>query len=143
MGTCTNRWYDKLQIIVCADGSAGVNFEHSAIDGHTALRVVSDIFADTIVSFAQSITKTIYGVGRIPSVLDATIKRVADVPLDKNGVPPLNTNPKKLIFEFSPSTLNQIYFAESTLGDEIVSSDTYALEFKQFGKLAITSNKMR
>jgi len=59
-GTCINRWYDKLQLIVCSDGSAGVNFEHSAIDGHTALRYVSDIFADTVVRFAQSITKTIY-----------------------------------------------------------------------------------
>lgn len=54
-GTCCNRWYDKLQIIVCADGSAGVNFEHSAIDGHTALRFASDIFAETIVTFAKSI----------------------------------------------------------------------------------------
>lgn len=30
-GTCCNRWYDKLQIIVCSDGQAGVNFEHSAM----------------------------------------------------------------------------------------------------------------
>ena len=28
-GTCANRWYDKLQIIVCENGSAGVNFEHT------------------------------------------------------------------------------------------------------------------
>ena len=26
IGTCCNRWYDKLQIIVCADGTAGINF---------------------------------------------------------------------------------------------------------------------
>jgi carnitine O-acetyltransferase len=38
IGTCTNRWYDKLQIIVCADGSAGINFEHTGVDGHTVLR---------------------------------------------------------------------------------------------------------
>ena len=24
-GTCGNRWYDKLQIIVCADGTSGIN----------------------------------------------------------------------------------------------------------------------
>lgn len=30
--------YDKLQIIVCADGEAGINFEHTSIDGHTVLR---------------------------------------------------------------------------------------------------------
>jgi carnitine O-acetyltransferase len=55
VGTCTNRWYDKvharscicvciclnfnqLQIIVCSDGSAGINFEHTGVDGHTVLR---------------------------------------------------------------------------------------------------------
>lgn len=56
VGTCTNRWYDKvcifysieyrslmnsilqLQIIVCADGAAGINFEHTGVDGHTVLR---------------------------------------------------------------------------------------------------------
>ena len=41
VGTCTNRWYDKLQIIVCADGAAGINFEHTGVDGHTVLRYVS------------------------------------------------------------------------------------------------------
>ena len=56
IGTCTNRWYDKvwpflmsdskaddyqLQIIVCADGSAGINFEHTGVDGHTVLRYVT------------------------------------------------------------------------------------------------------
>lgn len=60
VGTCTNRWYDKvglfslhrlnstckltkknqLQIIVCADGAAGINFEHTGVDGHTVLRSV-------------------------------------------------------------------------------------------------------
>jgi carnitine O-acetyltransferase len=40
VGTCTNRWYDKLQIIVTADGAAGINFEHTGVDGHTVLRYV-------------------------------------------------------------------------------------------------------
>lgn len=49
VGTCTNRWcvlrddcadsrYDKLQIIVCSNGEAGINFEHTGVDGHTVLR---------------------------------------------------------------------------------------------------------
>ena len=57
-GTCTNRWFDKLQLIVCANGRAAINFEHTAVDGHTVLRFASDVFADTILRFAQSITKT-------------------------------------------------------------------------------------
>jgi len=45
IGTCVNRWYDKLQIIVCADGSAGINFEHTGVDGHTVLRFAIALFA--------------------------------------------------------------------------------------------------
>ncbi|PLW47759.1 hypothetical protein PCASD_04374 [Puccinia coronata f. sp. avenae] len=55
VGTCLNRWYDKLQIIVCADGQAGVNFEHSAVDGHTVLRFVADVYTELILRFARSI----------------------------------------------------------------------------------------
>lgn len=31
----------QLQIIVCADGAAGINFEHTGVDGHTVLRSAS------------------------------------------------------------------------------------------------------
>lgn len=55
-GTCLNRWFDKsLQLIVCSNGMAGINFEHSLIDGHTVLRFASDIFTDTILRFAEAI----------------------------------------------------------------------------------------
>lgn len=68
-----------------ADGGAGINFEHSAIDGHTALRFVSDIYADTVISFAQSITKLVHAhQGLIPSVITAKIRRAATV-LDNQG----------------------------------------------------------
>lgn len=54
VGTCTNRWYDKLQIIVCKNGSAGINFEHTGVDGHTVLRMASDVYTDTILRFTRS-----------------------------------------------------------------------------------------
>jgi carnitine O-acetyltransferase len=84
-GSCTNRWYDKLQIIVTGDGNAGINFEHAAIDGHTALRFVSDIYADTIISFAQSITKMVQAHdGTVPNVINARVRRAATA-LDEQG----------------------------------------------------------
>uniref|UniRef100_A0A7S1GU14 Choline/carnitine acyltransferase domain-containing protein n=1 Tax=Hemiselmis andersenii TaxID=464988 RepID=A0A7S1GU14_HEMAN len=56
VGTCINRWYDKsLSIIVCQNGAAGINFEHSVIDGHSVLRFASDVFTDTILTFAENI----------------------------------------------------------------------------------------
>jgi carnitine O-acetyltransferase len=141
VGSCCNRWYDKLQIIVCGDGTAGINFEHSAIDGHTALRFVSDIYAETVVNFAQSITKTVHAHGDIPNVINAEIKRSA---LNTNdyGRPGLDVFPKKIAFSIPDNVKGQIYFAETALGDQILASDTVVLEFKDFGKLMIVSNNL-
>lgn len=136
VGSCCNRWYDKLQIIVCQDGRAGINFEHSAIDGHTALRFVSDIFADNVVSFAQSITKTIYSDRTFfPSLIQAEVRRAS-------AENPDLVTPKKLNFDLPQSILDKIYYAETALSDEIVASDTYVLEFTGFGKTLIVRNKM-
>jgi len=55
VGSCCNRWYDKLQLIVMANGEAGVNFEHSSIDGHSALRYVSDIFAENVIQVCHDV----------------------------------------------------------------------------------------
>lgn len=35
--------WEQLQIIVCADGAAGINFEHTGVDGHTVLRYMLDL----------------------------------------------------------------------------------------------------
>lgn len=63
VGTCTNRWYDKvsapvialiqLQIIVCSNGDAGVNFEHTGVDGHTVLRYAADVYTELVLLFAK------------------------------------------------------------------------------------------
>lgn len=147
IGTCCNRWYDKLQIIVCSDGTAGINFEHSSIDGHTALRFASDVFAETIVSFAQSITKTIYGKDRIPAVLKAPIRKARSYsssrPYSLDGKKSLlDTRPKRIDIELSRSVVDKIFYAEANLGDSLVSAKTRVLEFKSFGKLFITANNM-
>jgi carnitine O-acetyltransferase len=137
-GSCTNRWYDKLQIIVTADGGAGINFEHSAIDGHTALRFVSDIYADTVMSFAQTITKLVHAhEGLIPSVITAKVKRPS-LTVNKS----FDVSPKKIGFVLSDQIKRKIYFAETALGDQILASDTYILEFKDFGKHFITHNRL-
>ena len=43
-----NRWFDKIQLIVCQDGVAGVNMEHAPLDGHTALRYLTDISGEML-----------------------------------------------------------------------------------------------
>ena len=141
VGTCLNRWYDKLQLIVCADGLSGVNFEHAAIDGHTALRFVSDVVAETIISFAESITQPIYGHGSIPHVLDAVVERAA-LAVDDKGRPLLDVVPKKLLFTVQPSVMKRISYAEAALCDQMGANDTFVLEFVGYGKQFIVRNKL-
>lgn len=137
VGSCINRWYDKLQIIVCKDGTSQINFEHATIDGHTALRFVSDVFAETVISFADSIVSLIHGHGQIAHVVNATVERVAN-----HKERAFDIKPKKLVFEFPKATLDRIFFAETALCDSVVSSDTYVLEFADYGKSLIVANKM-
>ena len=144
-GTCCNRYYDKLQIIVCEDGSAGINFEHSAIDGHTALRFVSDVFAETVVAFAKSVTKTIYRSGcPIPSIVQAKVVKASLINEGKNRSDEsyIDISPKKLSFDLDEELQDQILFAESKLGDAVKADDTYVLEFKNFGKNLIVHNSL-
>jgi carnitine O-acetyltransferase len=99
VGSCLNRWYDKLQLIVCEDGTAGCNFEHSGVDGHTALRFVSDIFSETVISFADSIVDLIHGRGRIQHVVGATVTRAAKSMA--TGELEWDVFPRKIGFELS------------------------------------------
>lgn len=145
-GTCCNRYYDKLNIVVCEDGSAGINFEHSAIDGHSALRFVSDIFAETIVDFAKSVTRSIYRGGcPIPSIVHAKVLKASRINEGKLRTDKgyIETSPKKLIFDMDEEIEDQIRFAESKLGDVVKADDTYILEFKSFGKNLIVHNSLR
>lgn len=112
-----NRWYDKLQLIVCKDGTSGLIFEHSIIDGHTALRFVSDVYAETLITFAESIVDLVHGRGQLTHVLDATVERAKG----------LDTRPKKLVFDLTDQMKKRIYYAETALGDEISSNDTHGM----------------
>lgn len=101
------------------------------------MRFVSDIFADNVVSFAQSITKTIYSDKHMfPSLVHAHVRKAS-------SVNPKLTAPRKLIFDLPQCVLDKIYYAETALSDQIVASETFVLEFDEYGKNFIVQNKMR
>ncbi|KAH0826289.1 hypothetical protein J3R83DRAFT_5766 [Lanmaoa asiatica] len=170
VGTCTNRWYDKLQIIVCADGAAGINFEHTGVDGHTVLRYVldseppffvltrylnvirfaADVFTEGLMLLARSINPS------APTLFHAPLS-----PHAKSYKPPkasnparychvssvssvssalYDTSPAKLIWTLTPQIRVGIRFAETRLSDLICQNDCQALEFKGYGKNFITSH---
>ncbi|KAI0930045.1 hypothetical protein AcW1_008823 [Taiwanofungus camphoratus] len=142
VGTCTNRWYDKLQIIVCADGSAGINFEHTGVDGHTVLRFAADIFTEGLMLLARSINPS------APTLFHAPLSPYAKSHKPRGARAPsppapsyvIDTAPKKLEWTLYPELRAAIRFAETHLSDLICQNDCQALEFKGYGKNFITSH---
>ncbi|GJJ11727.1 hypothetical protein Clacol_005965 [Clathrus columnatus] len=157
-GTCTNRWYDKLQIIVCANGQAGINFEHTGVDGHTVLRYAADIFTEGLMLLARSInpsapsffraklsphSKSFKGklVNGGKSLHVLTWASIDDLPLQQGASfkhEVIDTTPKKLEWTLTPALRTGVRYAETRLSDLICQNDCQALEFKGYGKNFIT-----
>lgn len=131
VGTCMNRWYDKLQIIVCKNGSAGINFEHTGVDGHTVLRFASDVYTDTILRFAKTIN------GQAPSLWATTSPDPAK--RDPSSFGNVSTTPRKLEWDMTPELNIALRFAESHLADLLYQHEFQVLDFEGFGKNFITS----
>ncbi|RMZ91342.1 hypothetical protein DV736_g1421, partial [Chaetothyriales sp. CBS 134916] len=131
VGTCTNRWYDKLQIIVCKNGSAGINFEHTGVDGHTVLRFASDVYTDTILRFARSIN------GQAPTLWTSSSPDPSK--RDPKSFGQVSTTPHKLEWDMIPELQIALRFAETRLADLIHQNEFQTLEFKGYGKNFITS----
>lgn len=130
-GTCTNRWYDKLQIIVCKNGSAGINFEHTGVDGHTVLRFASDVYTDTILRFARTIN------GQAPSLWASNSPDPAK--RDPASFGDVSTTPYKLEWDMVPELSTALRFAETRLADLIQQNEFATLEFSPYGKNFMTS----
>uniref|UniRef100_M4BX81 Choline/carnitine acyltransferase domain-containing protein n=1 Tax=Hyaloperonospora arabidopsidis (strain Emoy2) TaxID=559515 RepID=M4BX81_HYAAE len=133
-GTCMNRWYDKLQLIVCENGVAGCNFEHAFVDGHTVLRFVSDVFTDTIIRFAQTIRAGNY------AFLEASYRAPQLSPVDAPDRP--RVQPHKLEWVLDRELQEGIKFAEAQLTDLMLQNEVKVLEFTAYGKLFITQHNM-
>lgn len=131
IGTCTNRWYDKLQIIVCKNGSAGINFEHTGVDGHTVLRFASDVYTDTILRFARTIN------GQAPSLWASQSPDPSK--RDPESFGDVNTTPHKLEWDMIPELSIAVRFAETRLADLIEQNEFECLDFTSYGKNFITS----
>lgn len=131
VGTCMNRWYDKLQIIVCKNGSAGINFEHTGVDGHTVLRFASDVYTDTILRFARSIN------GQAPSLWASASPDPSK--RDPASFGDVSTTPHKLEWDMVPELSTALRFAETRLADLIQQNEFQTLEFMHYGKNFMTS----
>lgn len=121
VGTCTNRWYDKLQIIVCANGAAGINFEHTGVDGHTVLRYVADVYTELIMRFAKSIHSATKSLFHAPtsSYAKGAGKKATDNGEDLEVAQRVAraTAPKKLEWALDQELNDAIKYGETRLSD--------------------------
>ncbi|AQZ17617.1 YAT1 (YAR035W) [Zygosaccharomyces parabailii] len=121
-GTCLNRWYDKLQLIVTQNGKAGINFEHTGVDGHTVLRLAADIYTDSILGFARGVTKN------VPDVFSES-----NTTSSHTGNLNLITIPRKLEWKVDPFILSSLHFAETRISDSVSQHDFVTLDFTKYG----------
>ncbi|CCE92031.1 carnitine O-acetyltransferase YAT1 TDEL_0D04470 [Torulaspora delbrueckii] len=130
-GTCSNRWYDKLQLIVTRNGKAGINFEHTGIDGHTVLRLATDIYTDSILSFARGVTNV------VPDIFQSNdaVKPVPNKPSRANVI----TIPRKLEWKVDSFLLSSLHFAETRVSDVISQYEFATLDFEQYGSTHMKS----
>ncbi|CAI4241510.1 BDF_1d_G0000790.mRNA.1.CDS.1 [Saccharomyces cerevisiae] len=126
-GTCLNRWYDKLQLIVTKNGKAGINFEHTGVDGHTVLRLATDIYTDSILSFARGVTKNVVDIfsddGKPSSSSLASAAHSAN----------LITIPRKLEWRTDNFLQSSLHFAETRISDLISQYEFVNLDFSYYG----------
>lgn len=103
VGSCTLRWYDKLQLVVTQNAVAGLVWDSALMDSTAILRFVSDIYTDLILKLARNIN------GAQSTLFDASVKFVSSQA----------TRPQPIWLQFgtSPELLNIVHLAETRLAD--------------------------
>lgn len=118
VGTCTSRWYDKLQLIVTKNSVAGVVWESTSMDGTAILRFISDIYTDSILKLAKNINGSEY------TLFDQNVSFVS-----ANGT---ISKPKstEILINRTPELLNLIHLSETRLADLIHQHEYKTLTVK-------------
>ena len=115
VGTCVNRWYDKLAIIVCRNGAAGMNFEHTCTDGSVDIRMACDIYKGSISQSEHTTSNNVAPSGAIPARL------------------------QKLEWDIPSEIYDALHIAEARLVDRIQRHQLETLDFRDYGKTFVTS----
>ncbi|KAG7822217.1 hypothetical protein KL928_000692 [Ogataea angusta] len=106
VGTCTNRYYDKLNLVITENSVAACVYPAACMDGTTVLRFVSDIYTDSVLRLARKINGTNYTLW----------KNVNTVPINSQLDKPTF---QKLEFELTPELRSGLHLAETRLADII------------------------
>lgn len=116
IGSCTSRWYDKLQLIVTKNAVAGVVWESSSMDSTAILRFISDIFTDSILKLARNIN------GAESTLFDPAIAFASG----KESKP----DHEVVAFNKTPELINLVHLSETRLADLINQHEYKTLTMK-------------
>ena len=130
IGTCANRWYDKLAIIVCQNGAAGMNFEHTCTDGSVDIRMACDIYAGSLAPPETGRDDHHNG------SQEQVATRSNGIASDRN--PPSGV--RKLDWDLSVEIKDALSLAQTHLVDRIHQHQLAVLNFREYGKPFITSS---
>ncbi|EGV64756.1 carnitine O-acetyltransferase [Yamadazyma tenuis] len=114
-GSCTSRWYDKLQLIVTKNSVAGVVWECTSSDSTAILRFISDIYTDSILKLAKNINAIEYSL-------------FGDVRFVSNKLP--KPSFQRLVFKKTPELSNLIHLSETRLADLINQHSYTSIKIK-------------
>ncbi|SMN20262.1 similar to Saccharomyces cerevisiae YAR035W YAT1 Outer mitochondrial carnitine acetyltransferase [Maudiozyma saulgeensis] len=134
-GTCLNRWFDKLQLIITRNGKAGINFEHTGFDGHTVLRLAIDIYTDSILSFARGVSKNVPDIfhNKKAQIIKNNDEDILSSSPSSTNLANLITIPRKLEWKADNFLLSSLHFAETRISDLISQYEFVTLDFDKFG----------
>lgn len=126
-GTCVNRYYDKLNIVVTKNATAACIYPASIIDGTSVLRFIGDIYTDSVLRLARMINGKNYTLWN----------EINTVPINDQIVKP---NFQYIQFNLTNEISNGLHLAESRLAD-IINQHEYVSKKIHMGKNYI-KNKM-
>lgn len=127
-GTCINRYYDKLNLVVTKNSTAACIYPASIIDGTTVLRYISDVYTDSVLRLARMINGKNYTLWN----------EINTVPINDQIAKPDFTHIK---FDLNNEIVNGLRLAESRLAD-IINQHEYVSKKISIGKNYI-KNKMK
>eukprot|EP00697_Spironema_sp_BW2_P014032 gnl/Spiro4/4359_TR2164_c0_g1_i1.p1 gnl/Spiro4/4359_TR2164_c0_g1~~gnl/Spiro4/4359_TR2164_c0_g1_i1.p1 ORF type:complete len:670 (-),score=117.79 gnl/Spiro4/4359_TR2164_c0_g1_i1:121-1950(-) len=118
-GDPANRWFDKgIQLIVCANGRAGMNCEHAGFDGAVSLRLASFI-NERANAALEKLPAAVY--------LNVSTMSTSILPLE---------------WEMTPDLLNPLRYSELQAANFFSSNETCTLSFESFGRKFLSAQKI-
>lgn len=119
-GTCINRYYDKINIVVTKNATAACIYPASIIDGTTVLRFISDVYTDSVLRLARMINGKNYTLWT----------EINTVPINSEIVKPTYN---RMEFNITNEISNGLHMAESRLSD-IINQHEYVSKKIDLGK---------